>query len=247
MTGFDEKLDVGEHLGFRAGGVREMEMACLHTSLKPREGWGTCRRGRRGIHFPGFFEEFANALGGTDGFLDLSVEFGDLTHRAGDEGGVEDETGELSERDMPLLHQTGSGPEDENDPAEKAEDDEGDKRGPDAGPVEGGLEEALETGAVTSDFVSLVGEGLHIEDSLEGFLDDGRGVCQPILGIACNAAGATAEHDGSRDQHGERAQHDGGQLEGGGRNEKDATHEEGRLTEELRQHPGQGVLDLDQV
>ena len=233
LTGLGVEFDALKDLDAGSGGVGEVDVLEGHLAAETGEGRGGLG-GEGGLHLGSFAEEFADALGGTDSLLDLAVEVCELTHGPGHEGRVEDESGEFAEGDLAGLKEACAAPEDEDNRPEKGEHDERDERGAEPGAAERGLEEAEETGMVAAEFVGFVGEGLHVDDALERFLDDGGGLGETILGLAGESAGTASEEDRDQGQDGEAGQHDAGQLQGGGPDEHDATGEERHLAEELR-------------
>ena len=246
LTGLGVELDPLKDLDAGAGGVGEVDVLEGHFAAETGEGGGGLG-GEGGLDLGSFAEEFADPLGGADSLLDLAVEVGELAHGTGHEGRVEDEPGEFAEGDLAGLQETSAAPEDEDNRPEKGEHDERDERGAQTGAAERGFEEPEEAGVVAAEFVGFVGEGLHVDDALEGFLDDGGGLGETILGLAGEPAGPAAEEDGDQRQDGQAGQHDAGQLQRGDADEHDATGEERHLTEELRQERDESVLDLDEV
>jgi hypothetical protein len=95
-----------------------------------------------------------------------------------------------------LLQQARTIPKDEHNDPEKREDNKRDKCGAITCASQHKLKEILDALPIAFDFVTLIGESLHIRDSLKGFLHNGPAVGEAILCFAREATDLSAEQNG---------------------------------------------------
>src|SRR5678815_5322885 len=107
-------------------------------------------------------EQFANSLRRSDCLLNLTVEIGKLAHRSGNKRRVKNEAGKLSHCDLALLQQARTKPKDEHNDPEEREDNKRDKCGAITCASQHKLKEILDALPIAFDFVTLIGESLHI-------------------------------------------------------------------------------------
>ena len=100
---------------------------------------------------------------------------------------------------------------------------------------------------IAVEFVAFVGKGLHIQDALQGFLDDRGRVGEAILRFTGNLARLAAENHGCHDNDGKAGEHDARQLQRGDGDQGDPADQDGGLAKKLGQDGDQGVFNLNQV
>ena len=69
-----------------------------------------------------FRKQFAHALGGADGLLQLRVQFSELANRAADKHRVQQKLGQAAERQLSMLDKPGAIPHHQHDRAKKSTD-----------------------------------------------------------------------------------------------------------------------------
>ena len=156
----------------------------------------------------GHVEDFAEALGGSGGLLELGDNFREGAERGTDEDGEEDEGEEVFPGDAALRIHARAVPNDEGDGAEEGEDDEGKEGTAGFRDPEGDGEEGLEGGLVAVLLEGLVGESFDVGDVLDGFLDDCGGVGERFLRGLGVVADFSPEDGDEEDDDGNAAEHD---------------------------------------
>src|ERR1039458_518663 len=100
---------------------------------------------------------------------------------------------------------------------------------------------------IAVEFVTFVGKGIHVQDALQGFLDNRGRVGETILRFTGNLARLAAENHGRHDDDGKAGEHDARQLQRGDGDQGDAADQDGGLAKKLGQDGDQGVFNLNQV
>ena len=100
---------------------------------------------------------------------------------------------------------------------------------------------------VAIEFVSFVGKRLHIQNALEGFLDNRGRIGQAVLRLPGNLARLAPENHGCHDDDGKAGEHNTCQLQGSDGDQGNTADQNGALAKKLRKDGDEGVLNLDQI
>jgi hypothetical protein len=203
--------------GVGTGGVGEAEIVHLDLALEADFG----RVGDFGLGR--LQEDFADAVGGAEGALELGDELG-----KGGEGGTDHaaeggKAGEVSGGNFPLAEHGEGDPGHDDECEAEGKDDEGDKGGPGGCGADGGLEEVAQMAVIAGDLVSFIGKGFDADDALQALFHDDLGAGQVVLGLAGEFADAGTEDGDHDDDHGDGTDHDEGEFDGNLQDEDQAT------------------------
>ena len=197
-----------------------------------------------------FVQDFEDALRCAEGTLNLTVHLAEAGDGRADEGRVEQESKQLADFEMVgsgIINQRGSAPQNEDDAAGEADDDERHEAAPKQITAQRRLHHAVERGTVALGFEPLVGEGFHRVDGLEGFLHNGIGVGQLLLSAAGQGADFAPKQPRRQDDGRKGEQHKQRQLHRYYHDSRDADEQGEYLPEQLGDGERKRVLNLGYV